>query len=309
MPAGSSPVTVRIFQLTTACTLLAVALGSVVCATESGFECGNWPGCTESSLLPSGPLSAALYRNPWIEMLHRTSAIVAGPLAVVSGILAARLRTAPLAAKVLPWVTVAGALVAGIFGRMIVLGQPLPAWGGAADLTSALTAMGAMVTATVALRAGRSHRTAGPAALAWTSLGALLAMHLTSLFAAGPGSYTRCLSWPVWGLIAADHAANPVASWLRLGLAVAAAALIVTTVVAARRQPRLRWEALAVAILLGVVGLLAAAIRLTGTTDLGVPFSLATVGLLFALVLLAARATLAGRPSGVPTPHPEPVRA
>ena len=309
MSVGSSPVTVRVFQLTTVCTLLAVALGSVVCATESGFECGNWPGCTADSLLPSGPLSSALFRNPWIEMLHRTSAILAGPLAVASGILAARLRGAPLAARVLPWVSVAGALVAGIFGRMIVLGQPLPVWGGAADLTSALTAMAAMVVATVALRSSGARPVPAVAGPAGVSVGTVLALHVTSLFAAGPGSYTRCLSWPVWGLIAADHAANPIVSWVRLGLAVVAAGLIVGTLARARQHTALRRPALAVAVLLGLVLVLAAVIRLSGTTDLGVPYSLATVGLLFSLVLLAARASLAGSSAPRPAPRPEPVRA
>ena len=45
--------TITVFRLAALFTLLAVAMGSVVCATESGFECGNWPGCTDSALLPS----------------------------------------------------------------------------------------------------------------------------------------------------------------------------------------------------------------------------------------------------------------
>ena len=283
----------RIFQLATLLTFLAVALGSVVCATESGFECGNWPGCTASALLPSGPVTSFFYKNPWIEMTHRTSAILAGPAALAAAILVLRLKGAHPLVKVLPWVTVAGALVAGYFGRLTVLGLPIPAWGGALDLGSALAAMAAMVVATVALERTPTHlvasRTGG---LAWVSVALMVAMHLVSLFAAGAGSYTRCLSWPVWELLAADRSASGAAQVTRIGLAIMAACAVVATVWYARSQAALRGPAAWAGVLLVIVVLFGLVIRVTHSDQLGIPFSVATVALVWTVVLLAARASL-----------------
>ncbi|MGB7963954.1 MAG: hypothetical protein WCF12_13495 [Propionicimonas sp.] len=293
--------TVMLFRAATLFTLLAVAMGSVVCATESGFECGNWPGCTDSALLPTGQVATFLYRNPWIEMIHRITAILAGPLALAAGILAVRLKHVNPLVRVLPWVTVVGAIIAGVFGRMAVLGLPFPVWGGAADLAAALVAMGAMVVATVALeRTPSAWFTSKVGTLSWLSLALLVAMHLVSLFAAGPGSYTRCLSWPVWDLIAADRAASGALQVARFVLSVLAAGAILATFALARRQASLKRPATAVAQLLGVVLAFGFVIRQTGSDDLGVLFSLATVALLWTLTLLGALASLETVPDAAP---------
>ena len=295
-PTAIPTFTRRTFETATVLTFLAVALGSVVCATESGFECGNWPGCTASALLPSGPVTSFFYKNPWIEMTHRTSAILAGPAALLAGVLALRLKGAHPLVKVLPWVTVAGALVAGYFGRLTVLDLPIPPWGGALDLGSALAAMAAMVIATVALNRTPTRasmtRTGG---VAWAAVVLMVVMHLISLFAAGAGSYTRCLSWPVWELLAADSAASPTAQVVRIGLAILAACALVGTIWLARNQPTLRGPAIGVGVLLAVVLLFGLIIRVTHSDQLGIPFSVATVALVWTQVLLAARATLTRR--------------
>ena len=163
--------------------------------------------------------------------------------------------------------------------------------------TASLVAMGAMVVATIALERTPAAWFPTPAgSLAWLGLGLVVAMHLVSLFAAGPGSYTRCLSWPVWDLIAADHAASGTLQIVRLGLSVVAAAVIIATVVRALGQPGLRGPAITCAGLLGLVILLGLIIRMTGSDDLGVVFSLATVGLLWTLTLLGAQASLESVP-------------
>lgn len=285
--------TVALFRTATLFTAIAVAMGSVVCATESGFECGNWPGCTDSALLPSGQVATFLYRNPWIEMIHRVSAVLAGPLALAAGIMALRLKRVNPVVRVLPWVTMVGAVIAGAFGRMAVLGLPFPVWGGAVDLAAALVAMGAMVVATVALeRTPAVWFTSKVGTLAWLSLALLVAMHIVSLFAAGPGSYTRCLSWPVWDLIAADRAASGTLQVVRFVLSVLAAGVILATVALAWRQASLKRPATAAGQLLGVVVAFGIVIRQTGSDDFGVLFSLATVALLWTLTLLGALASL-----------------
>lgn len=292
MPAAPRT-TVLVFRAAALFTLLAVVGGALVCATESGFECGNWPGCNADALLPSGPVNELLYRNPWIEMAHRSSAVLAGPLAVASALLATRLRGVHPLVKLLPWVTVAGAAVAGYVGRGIVLGVEFPAWVSAADLGSAILAMAAMVTATVALeRTPSAWLPTSAGRLAWAASGTLLVFHLVSLYAAGPGSFTRCMSWPVWELLSADTAGNVSLQWVRFGLAAVAAAFTIAAVVASRAPSRPRGEAVAVGVLLGVVLATGLIIKVSGTDALGVPYAIATVGLLCGLVLLAARDSL-----------------
>jgi len=311
MTANQPPTaTLAVFRAASLFTLLAVVLGSVVCATESGFECGNWPGCTDNALLPSGGVNEWLYRNPWIEMVHRTSAILAGPFALASGVLALRLKAVHPLVKVLPWVTVLGAIVAGYVGRGIVLGVAFPAWVGAADLGSALVAMAAMLTATVALeRTPASWFASTPGMLAWGASATLLVMHLASLYAAGAGSYTRCMSWPVWELLTADTTGSLTLQYLRMVLAVLAGGLIVAALVVARREHLLPHESVAVGVLLGLVVATGLVIRVTGTDALGVPYSVVTVGLLFALVLFGARASLERVPERADAAQQENARA
>ncbi len=56
---------------TTATTLVLIALGGLVRATDSGLGCPTWPGCdTASDLIPPGDVHA------WIEHTHRLWALV-----------------------------------------------------------------------------------------------------------------------------------------------------------------------------------------------------------------------------------------
>ena len=59
----------------------------------------HWPGCSASALLPSGPVTSFFYQNPWIEMTHRTSAILAGPAALAAAWATVFTRTARGAAN------------------------------------------------------------------------------------------------------------------------------------------------------------------------------------------------------------------
>lgn len=292
-------------------TLFAVIGGSLVAATHSGFECGNWPGCDADAILPGGAVNELLYRNPWIEMAHRASAVLSGPLALISGIVALRLKGAHPLVKVLPWVTVACAIVAGFVGRGIVLGEVYPTWVGAADLGAALVALTAMTTATITLeRTPAQWFTTRTGVYAWGTLAALLVMHLAGLWAAGPSSFTRVVSWPVWRLLEADVHGSLFAQWLRFPLVAAAAVLIF---LAAREAKALGlWREGITATVLAIANLaFGAGIALSGTDALGVPFAMSSVAVFFTMILLAARSTVlatqaaASRRMTDPTPAPE----
>lgn len=290
---------ISLFRLTAGALLAAVVMGSVVCATQSGFECGRWPGCSDSSLLPTRPVGQWLYKNPWIEMVHRTTAILAGPLALVSALAVVRRRDLSLRVKVLPWVAVAAALVSGSVGRLVVLGAPVPPWLGTLDLASALIALTVMVFATVELETGSAHFAPGrTGTIALAALGTLVTLHLASPYAAGAGSFTRCVSWPLWAVVAGD---DPTMSTVRAILAGAAAGLIAGASVLAWRTRELIRPAGVVAGLLASVLVLGPVIAYAPASVLAPVFSILSAGLLAALGLLAARASLRGSRSTEPS--------
>jgi len=179
-------------------------------------------------------------------------------------------------------------VASGAFGRLVVLSS-LPTWLGGVDLFCALTAMTAMGVA--AVRAGRQ---APPrwqpdrvTRLAASSVGVVVAMHVAGIFAAGTGSYTRCMGWPIWRLVDGDL--HPWLQGVRLGLAGLGAVLVVSTAVIAMRTERLRPWGVTLAVLFAAEMLLGVVIRARGL-DNGVAagYSVLAVALLWCLGLLTA---------------------
>lgn len=291
MTSEVSPTTRTVFRLAAAFTFLAVVMGSVVCATESGAACPTWPGCYPGQLGPKADI------NPIIEFAHRFSVIFAGPLLVAAGVMGRRVVGASRLVRVLPWVGVAGALAAGAFGRIVVL-YGLPAYLGVLDLGCALTAMVAMGTAALALeRPGRRWRLGLTAKLAGAATLTIGAMHLLGILTAGTGSYTRCMSWPAWQLVAADNGTGLQVT--RLVLAVVGTGLLAAAVSRGWRSEVLRPHAATLAglWLLEQVALL----TMRGErTSLWLPAltSVIAVSIVLAAGLLAARAALGGYRGG-----------
>jgi cytochrome c oxidase assembly protein subunit 15 len=284
----SAPLTV--FRLAAVFTFLAVAMGAVVCATKSGAACPTWPGCRPDQLTPQWQL------NPIIEFTHRVVAIAAGPLVLAAAVMSIRLPRADWRVRILPWVALIGALASGAFGRLVILGS-LPTWLGAVDLFCALTAMTVMGVAAVLAGAPaansmpRSVAEWGPlqtsCRLAAMSVTVLIVMHVTGIFAAGTGSYTRCMGWPLWKLINSDP--HPWLQGLRLGLAGLGAVLVVTTAVVAARTEQLRRWGIAVATLFATEMLLGLVISSWGfNTGVAAAYSVLAVALLWCLGLLMA---------------------
>lgn len=213
-----TPATRRVFVAAMVFTALSVAMGSLVCATESGMACPTWPGCYPGQVTPNAHV------NPIIEFTHRASAIATGPLILAAVLLSFRRPRGERLVRIMPWVTLVGAAGAAIFGRRVVL-YGLPPALGMVDLGMSLVAMVAMTTGAVALLrtpyAVRIGRTAG---LALAGLVTLIAMHVLGILTAGEGSFTRCMGWPIWRIIDSDQA--PGLQWARIVLAVVATGLI-----------------------------------------------------------------------------------
>jgi cytochrome c oxidase assembly protein subunit 15 len=276
----------------TAAALLAfasVVMGAVVCATQSGASCPNWPGCYSDSFVP------AVQLNPMIEFTHRVIAGITGPVVLVAAILARRLPDRR--PRILAWIGLAGTLAAGVFG-MLTVKVGIPWWLGMVDLACALTATACLLLARVLLTPGAVWAPSLTARIAGAAVGVLAALHLTGIAVAGPDSFTRCLSWPL-GVLEADR--WPWLQVVRIGLAVGAAVAIA---IAARRAEREgpRFPArLAAGLVLLELALAWAMNEGFGGLAMRATYAVVAAGIFGATALLAARATVvaaAGESSG-----------
>ena len=287
--SATSTATLTVFRLAALFTFLAVAMGALVCATGSGASCPTWPGCRPGQITPQWQLS------PLIEFTHRVVAMSAGPLVLAAAIMSRRLHGPNRWVRILPLIALAGALAAGAFGRAAIL-SGIPTWMGGIDLFSALTAMTSMGVAAVMVGSaarGPARRSApGPQPLrlfplAAMSLAVLVAMHVSGIFAAGKGSYTRCLGWPIWQRIDTDL--QPWLQNVRLGLAGLGAVLVLTTVVVAVRDDRLRRWGIALGTLFAAEMVLGQVIRAAGLNKgAAAGYSVLAVTLVSCLGLLMA---------------------
>jgi len=303
-------VTLAVFRLAALFTFLAVAMGAVVCATKSGASCPTWPGCRPNQLTPQWQL------NPIIEFTHRVIAIAAGPLVLAAAVMSIRRSGRDWRVRILPWVALVGALASGAFGRLVVLSS-LPTWLGAVDLFCALAAMTVMgVAAVIACAPATNSKSRSVAErrslqmscrLAAMSVTVMIVMHAAGIFAAGTGSYTRCMGWPLWKLINSDP--HPWLGGLRLGLAGLGAALVVTTAVVTARTGQLRRWGIAVAALFATEMLLGLMIRSWGfNTGVAAAYSVLAVALLWSMGLLMAVAGAARVATDVVPPQPVALR-
>lgn len=248
-------------------TCLLVAMGGIVCATESGTGCPDWPGCY-GRIVPPPQIHSI------IEYTHRLVAALTTPLILASAAVSWR------RARALRWVSWPLAVVLVFLAAVIAFGAltvlvGLPRGLAAVDLGSALTVLALVVTATTVAFARRDtpdlpDRLSAGAATARLSLAALAAVflvHVSGVLVAGEGSLTRCVGWPMWRVLPDDRAAwSQVA---RLCLATLAAGLIVVLVMRIWRTPHpraLRTAAAATgAAFLGEM-LLSAVLRIAGTS-------------------------------------------
>jgi cytochrome c oxidase assembly protein subunit 15 len=305
MPTVRPSAELTVFRLAALFTFLAVAMGAVVCATQSGASCPTWPGCFPDRIAPQWQLS------PLVEFTHRVVAVSAGPLVLAAAVMSLRLPRQDRWVRILPWVALVGALAAGAFGRKVVL-SGLATWLGAVDLFCALTAMTAMGVAAVRLgvapsssapssapdsapdsmpRAAAEPQLVRVGRLAAASLMVLVAMHVAGIFTAGRLSFTRCVGWPIWQLIDSDL--HPWLQAVRLGLAVTGAVLVVTTAVVAVRSERRRRWGITLATLFAAEMVLGLVIRAGGiNAGVAAAYSVVAVVLLSCLGLLMAVALM-----------------
>jgi heme A synthase len=213
-------------------------MGGVVCVTESGLGCPDWPGCY-GRIVPPWRIDAL------IEYSHRLIAAV-----TVAAILASAIN-GWRKARAIPWVlwppvTAIPLLIAvSVLGALAVL-RGLERGLAALDLGAALMVQALLLVATVvAFRLRQAPpfpvRLSFRDPFARLSLALFLAMFavlVSGVLVAPTGSLERCLGWPQGsdGLPALELSAWPqLARWV---LATVASVLVIFTVAQAWRTQR-----------------------------------------------------------------------
>jgi cytochrome c oxidase assembly protein subunit 15 len=281
-----------------AVTTLLIALGGIVCATESGAGCPDWPGCYGRLIPP--PQTHAV-----IEYTHRFVAALTTPLILAAAWVSWR-RTRVIRWLVRPLLVAIPFLFAVIvFGAFAVL-TGLPRLVAMLDLGSALMTLALVITAAVVAVTrhadpalpDRFSAWGGLARLSPATLAATYALYVSGILVAGAGSLTRCVGWPFWSILPDDLPGWPQVA--RLALAVLAIVLtgwLVAKTWHARQANSVQRRVALVAVLALLaemaIGLI---MQTTGSTMLLLILYVAAGTLLYAaLVALAALIGLAGK--------------
>jgi cytochrome c oxidase assembly protein subunit 15 len=219
-----------------AITTLLIALGGIVCATESGAGCPDWPGCY-GRLVPPPQVNAV------IEYTHRFVAALTTPLILAAAWVSWR------RARTIRWLTrpllfaIPFLFAVIVFGAFAVL-TGLPRLVAMLDLGSALITLALVLTAAVVAVTrhadpalpDRFSARSGLARLSLVTVAATYALYVSGILVAGAGSLTRCVGWPFWRLIPDDTAGWPQIA--RLALAAVTVILIAWLVLRTwRTQP------------------------------------------------------------------------
>jgi cytochrome c oxidase assembly protein subunit 15 len=281
---------------------LLVTMGAVVCATESGAACPDWPGCFGRAIPPPQIHSI-------IEYTHRLIALITTPLIVACAYLGWRRARSERLIRWLPTIAIPFTLAVAAFGAFAVL-TGLARGVAALDLGSALIVLMLMTAAATVgwvkhADATTPDRLSLATPLAKLGAGTALATHATyvgGILVAGEGSLTRCLSWPIWRVLPVDVPGWPQSVRLIVGVLAAALVLaLAAQVLRSRRERGLRTPALvllaafAVAMLVGVIMMTSGA-----TPFLAVLNVVAGVVVWCMVIIIATRAGLdAARPQRV----------
>ena len=307
-PAQVSPRMRSVYGWAVVFTFLTIALGSMVCATDSSSACPAWPACYSDQIGPA--VETGWLHNPIIEFVHR---VISGLCLVFLAWAAWLGRTAKdWRVRWYPVIALALAIAAAVFGMMIIL-FALPTPLAMLDVGGAIVALGLITVARHALRphpTGRPGRAAAVHANATSAFVLTVTMHVMAVPIAGTTpdgyrSYTRCLGWPIWQLIDVDG--EPFWQMVRIGFAATAAMFILVAAVVALGRHDLRAPASVLLCSFGIeiaVGLMIRAAGLEPTQTSGIDANVAVFHSFMAAVVLWAIANLAGTAlrSGKPEP-------
>ncbi len=232
-------------------TYLIITMGGIVCATESGRGCPDWPGCY-------GRIVPLMRIDSVIEYLHRLVAALSSPFILAAAIVGWRQSPNVRWVSRPPAIAVVCLFVVAGLGARAVLRGLSPLWA-AVDLGLALLVLALMVSASVVAFIRHTHpvlpdRLFFNGSFAkltlWTS-GAIFVV-LVSGVVVDADSIARCLGWP---LSLTHWVAVDPRGWLQLSRRLfggAAGILLIAVVWRAWRTQRVQAAIVRGATMLGI---------------------------------------------------------
>jgi len=179
-------------------TVLLIAMGGVLCMTQSIRDCPDWPGCFGKVIPPAET-------GPILEYTHRVLAALSGLLILstaVAGLIRAR---RVLWISLPPLISIALLVEVSYFGAQVVLHGLSPGWA-AVDVGSALLVV-ALMTATAVVASASREPASQTIHLKYKNpfsrlvVAAALVVYLvlvSGILVAGKNSVTGCLGWPIY---------------------------------------------------------------------------------------------------------------
>jgi cytochrome c oxidase assembly protein subunit 15 len=263
-PAGKIPIATwhrNLLILGAIFSVLLIAMGGVLCVTQSIRNCPDWPGCFGTFLPPSQP-------GPILEYTHRALAAISG-LLILSAALTGIVRSPRVRwVTIPPVVAVVLLLEVSYFGAQVVLRGLAPGWA-AVDVGSALLVVALMIAAAVVA----SERIKNPqlpdililkgsftrSVLATTVV--VYIILVSGILVAGKSSITACLGWPIYSLQLFRADGHAMANALRWIFSLAGIVLLISVIVLAWRKKAERPMLFKYAVWLGLVALLEAVVQ------------------------------------------------
>ena len=179
-------------------TTLLIAMGGILCVTQSIRSCPDWPGCFGKILPP-------MEVSPILEMTHRLVAGISGLLILASAI-AGAIRSRGLRwIMIPPIITCLLVVEVSYLGAQVVLRGITPGWA-AVDLGSALMVPALLVASAVFANVYNSNPSKSPkltfrspfSKLVLVTTLIIYGVLVSGVLVAGKNTITSCLCWPVY---------------------------------------------------------------------------------------------------------------
>lgn len=219
-------------------TTLLIAMGGILCVTQSIRSCPDWPGCFGKILPP-------MEVSPMLEMTHRLVAGISG-LLILAAAIAGAIRSRHLRWIMIPPILTCLLVVeVSYLGAQVVLRGISPGWA-AVDLGSALLVPALLIASAVFANVYNSNPSRSAkltfrspfSRLVLATTVIIYAVLVSGVLVAGKNTITSCLCWPVYSRLIFQVDLPGIGNTTRLIFSVIGISLLASVLVQALRTQR-----------------------------------------------------------------------